>query len=232
MSVVAIITARGGSKRIPKKNIKNFCGKPIIAYSIEVAINSGIFDRVIVSTDDIDIKVIAESYGAEVPFFRSTENSNDTASLVDVTREVLTKVKDIEYFCCILPTSPLIKEEFLLNTFHVFIKEKLGLDFCVPVVEYDYPIQRALIIENDLLEFREDAYIYSRSQDLEKTYHDVGQFYWGNRDSIFKYDSMLKGKVYPFIIPAIYVQDIDNIEDWEVAEFKYKFLKSKDRYEL
>jgi pseudaminic acid cytidylyltransferase len=217
---LAIIPARGGSKRIPKKNIKLFLGKPIIAYSIEVALESGLFDEVMVSTDDKEIANVAEEYGAKVPFFRSGENSTDYASLSDVIEEVKKFYLDINVIfnniCCILPTAPLITVDSLKKAFSILIENK-NIDSVRPVVRYSYPVQRAVRIKDGKIEMVFPENRYTRSQDLEPTFHDSGQYYW------MKFSSGLKGNNrYAFEIPELFAQDIDNESDWRLAELKYK----------
>ena len=180
MSSIAIITARGGSKRIPKKNIKNFCGKPIIAYSIEAALKSKLFDEIMVSTDDLEIAEVAKKYGANVPFMRSEKNSDDYATTADVLCEVLEEYSKLgqqfECICCIYPTAPFITSKRLIESF-LKLKESKA-DMLTPVVKFSYPPQRSFILNNGLLEYKWPQYIRTRSQDLEEFYHDVGQFYF------------------------------------------------------
>jgi len=188
MSSIAIIPARGGSKRIPRKNIKNFLGKPIIAYSIEAALQCGLFDVVMVSTDDKEIADIAEEYGAEVPFLRSRENSNDFAGISEVCIEVISKYwcSDI-YFdcaCCILPTAPFIERKRLIEAAEMLASGRFDCIFTV--VEYSYPIQRSLKMDNGFITMKWPENFYKRSQDLEKTYHDAGQFYLIKRQHSWK----------------------------------------------
>lgn len=176
---IAIITARGGSKRIPQKNIKEFCGKPIIAYSIEAAINSGIFDEVMVSTDSMEIAKIAIKYGAKVPFMRSEANSSDYATTSDVLAEVIDEYRkrgrEFDYMACLYPTAPFITPEKLKNAMEMLIEQD-GL-MAMPVVQFSYPPQRGYIIENDKLNMKYMENAEKRSQDFEKIYHDAGQFY-------------------------------------------------------
>ncbi|MFH1461700.1 MAG: pseudaminic acid cytidylyltransferase [bacterium] len=224
---IAIITARGGSKRIPKKNIKNFCGQPIIKYSIDAALKSGCFSEVMVSTDDQEIANIAESFGAKVPFLRSPQNSNDTATTGDAILEVLNSYKKLntkfEYFCCIYPTAPFITSEKLSNSLNML--KQTNADAVIPVVKYSYPIQRSLKIENNILKMNWPENYKERSQDLEPAYHDSGQFYWMKTESFLEQKTLFAKKTIPFIINEIEIQDIDTIQDWEIAEFKYKYLK-------
>ncbi|WP_044973680.1 pseudaminic acid cytidylyltransferase [Ruminococcus sp. HUN007] len=224
MSTVAIITARGGSKRIPKKNIKEFCGKPIIAYSIEAALNSKVFDEVMVSTDSEEIASIAKQYGASVPFLRSEETSNDYATTADVIAEVLEQYKNtgkaFDNFACIYPTAPFVTGVRLAEA------EKLlkNADGVVSVVRYSFPPQRAFVIRNEKVAYQYPEYEKSRSQDLEPIYHDCGQFYMCSVEAFNKYHSMILPNTKPYIMPEEEVQDIDTMSDWEIAEAKYKVL--------
>jgi N-acylneuraminate cytidylyltransferase len=227
MKNIAIITARGGSKRIPRKNIKDFLGRPIIAYSIEAAITSNLFDEVMVSTDDDEIAEIARQYGAKVPFLRSTENSNDFATTVEVIREVLEqyrqKGKLYKYGCCIYPTAPFVNGELLQKSYHL-LNEK-DYDSVFPVVKYSNPIQRALLVgENGKIAMMHPEYIASRSQDLEKTYYDSGQFYWFNIEKILAQKKLWTSNSGAIELLEHQVQDIDNPIDWKLAELKYKLL--------
>ncbi|MFA6988648.1 MAG: pseudaminic acid cytidylyltransferase [Candidatus Gastranaerophilaceae bacterium] len=230
---IAIITARGGSKRIPRKNILEFCGKPIIAYSIESAINSKIFKEVMVSTDDMEIAKIAKSFGANVPFYRSEKTSNDFATTTDVIEEVLLEYQKIgqnfDFVCCIYPTAPFITDEKLKKSFDL-IKEK-NADSVIPVTKYSYPIQRALKIENGILEMIYPENLDKRSQDLTTAYHDVGQFYWLNVNKFLKTGEFFSKSTVPIEIPESEVQDIDNVEDWKMAEIKYKVMRNKGKDE-
>ncbi len=223
---IAIITARGGSKRIPQKNIKEFCGKPIIAYSIEAAINSGIFDEVMVSTDSMEIAKIAIKYGAKVPFMRSEANSSDYATTSDVLAEVIDEYRkrgrEFDYMACLYPTAPFITPEKLKNAMEMLVEQD-GL-MAMPVVQFSYPPQRGYIIENDKLNMKYMENAEKRSQDFEKIYHDAGQFYlvqmkgyWDNNGRIYR-------GITPIIVDEMEVQDIDNETDWKIAEIKYNFM--------
>ena len=225
MKNLAIITARGGSKRIPRKNIRDFLGKPIIAYSIKAALKSGVFDEVMVSTDDDEIAETAEKYGAKVPFKRSAETSNDTATTTDVILEVLSEYKKrdliFDYACCIYPTAPFISAESLKAGLDKMLSDQTQA--AIPVVRYSYPIQRALEIGADgRLSMVWPEHSRSRSQDLASRYHDAGQFYWFKVSAIKKDMELLKMKASPIVIPETQVQDIDTEEDWALAEMKYK----------
>ena len=228
MSSIAIITARGGSKRIPKKNIKDFCGKPIIAYSIEAALNAGIFDEVMVSTDSEEIKEIAEKYGAVVPFMRSEETSNDYATTNDVLNEVIQKyaLKNISFdtFCCLYPTAPFITTERLIEAYDLI--EKKCADAVIPVVKFNYPPQRAYVTtEEGKIEFQYPKYSLARSQDLRPIYHDTGQFYFYRTSAFMQKKGILCDNTVPIVLSDLEVQDIDYIEDWEIAEIKYKMSR-------
>ncbi|SEP97141.1 pseudaminic acid cytidylyltransferase [Butyrivibrio sp. TB] len=231
MSTLAIITARGGSKRIPRKNIKEFCGKPIIAYSIEAAIGSGIFDEVMVSTDDEEISKIALSYGAKVPFLRSQEQSGDYATTSDVLLEVLDEYEKIgqsfDIGCCIYPTAPFITSDKLKEA-GIKFKES-DADSLIPVVPFSYPPQRCFVIRENMLSFKYPEYLNTRSQDLEKEYHDAGQFYFFRTKNFKESGNLLLGKVFPMVIDEMEVQDIDNLTDWQIAELKYKLMIDKTR---
>ena len=225
MSTVAIITARGGSKRIPKKNIKEFCGKPIIAYSIEAALNSDVFDEVMVSTDSEEIAEIAKKYGAKVPFLRSDDNSNDFATTSDVIVEVLEKYaeagQNVTKACCIYPTAPFVTAEKLKSGMHMLDG---NTDTVIPVVAFSYPPQRGMIIEDSLRALREPQYARTRSQDLEPMYHDCGQFYCFDVNSFMKTRNLLAGRIRPLVCSEMEVQDIDTMTDWKLAEVKYKMM--------
>jgi N-acylneuraminate cytidylyltransferase len=232
MSSIAIITARGGSKRIPRKNIKDFFGQPIIAYSIKAARDADCFDEIMVSTDDHEIAEIAQKYGADVPFFRSPETSTDYATTLQVTQEVIgTYGKNGKYFdygCCIYPTAPFINPQKLNHGMKTLIEG--NYDAATPVVAFSYPVQRALCIREEKLTMMHPEHANSRSQDLEKAYHDIGQYYCFKTAKLFEITTFLSGNVYPIITPASEVQDIDTEEDWKTAEIKYKILNSNSAF--
>ncbi len=227
MSNIAIIPARGGSKRIPGKNIKNFCGKPIIAYSIEAALSSNLFDEVMISTDDDEIAAIAKKWGAKVPFMRSAKNANDHATTMDVLKEVLQEYfklnKEFLYGCCIYPTAPFVNDSLLHEAYKKLIKH--DFDSVFPIVKYSYPIWRSLKIKNDKAEMWWPENLNKRSQDLLPAYHDAGQFYWFNIKRIFKSDSLFTINTGVIILDEMQVQDIDNLQDWQLAEIKYQYLQ-------
>ncbi len=222
---LCIIPARGGSKRIPQKNIKDFLGKPIIAYSIEVALQSNLFDRVMVSTDDEEISSIAKQYGAEVPFLRSSQNAGDYATTVDVVKEVLDsykkRAKEFENICVLYPTAPFVTTKRLNEGF-----DKLGSNqACIPVVAFDYPVWRALKLKDEKLSYQWSEYEKSRSQDLEPLYHDAGQWYWIKSKAIK--ESLVPDKTASILLDNLEVQDIDVVADWKMAELKYRLLQDE-----
>ncbi len=223
---IAIITARGGSKRIPKKNIKDFCGKPIIAYSIEAAISSKLFDEVMVSTDSEEIAEIAKKYGASVPFMRSAETSNDYATTNDVLIEVFNEYEkrgqEFDIAVCIYPTAPFVTADKLKRA--IDMVEKDGADAVTPVVQFSFPPQRAFIIRDNALEYQYPENASARSQDLEPIYHDCGQFYVMKPKNVM--DGIIIKKTTPIVMPESEVQDIDTVEDWKIAEMKYQIMVS------
>ena len=227
MRNIAIIPARGGSKRIPRKNIRDFLGKPIIAYSIEVALKSNLFKEVMVSTDDEEIAKIARKYGATVPFMRSIENANDFATIVDVLIEVVNQYKETgvcyENICCVLPTTPLTSAKKINDAYSKFISE--NFDSVLPVVEFSYPIFRALEFDNfNRLKMIWPEYLKSRSNDLKLVFHDSGSCYWVKTDALIAEKSLFCKKGSAIILPDTEVQDIDDETHWKLAEIKYKFL--------
>lgn len=229
MKTIAIITARGGSKRIPKKNIKEFLGKPIIAYSIEAALASGIFDEVMVSTDSEEIAEVARRFGASVPFMRSDKTSDDYATTTDVLLEVLGEYKkrgmSFDYMACLYPTNPFISEDKLKSAMDLISKGDCAE--VLPVVAFSYPPQRGYVFNDDeSIRYKWEEFKDSRSQDLEKIYHDAGQFYFYNVPMYIE-NRGVKGIVKPIICTEIEVQDIDNEEDWELAELKVEFLRRR-----
>jgi len=229
MKTLAIITARGGSKRIPRKNIKEFCGRPIMAYSVEAAVASNVFDTVMVSTEDEEIAQIGKKYGAEIPFYRSEKTAGDFANTNDVIDEVIEEYeKRGEYFdiiACIYPTAPFITAKRLNDAVTELIKN--DGDSLIPVVNFSFPPQRGMEIKDGALSLVYPEYRDSRSQDLTPHYHDVGQFYIFKTESYKKNRRIMAGKMIPFILSEMEVQDIDNPVDWQLAELKYKLLHEK-----
>lgn len=231
MSVLAIIPARGGSKRIPKKNIKDFLGKPIIAYSIEAALESNIFDEVMVSTDSSEIANVSRLYNASVPFVRSKQNSSDFATTEDVLIEVIEQYKQCGRFfdvvCCIYSTAPFVTSKKLIDAYNLLIQNSEA-DSVIPVVRYSFPPQRAMISRGGFVEYHYPEFSKTRSQDLEPIYHDCGQFYFCKTDSLLKYRDLICPKSLAFELSDEEVQDIDNISDWNIAQIKYQ-LMNKER---
>ncbi len=230
MDNIAIITARGGSKRIPKKNIREFCGRPIIEYSIRAALESKLFDEVMVSTDSEEIAEISKQCGASVPFFRSAQNSNDYAITADVINEVIIEYeklgKRFDTLCCIYPTAPFVTAKKLSDAYNEM--KKNNADSAMTVVRYGFPPQRAVVIRNGKIEFQYPEYYRTRSQDLEPIYHDCGQFYFCNVDAFKKYKTMITPNCVPFVVSEEEVQDIDNISDWNIAEMKYNASRKRE----
>lgn len=223
MRNIAIIPARGGSKRIPRKNIKDFLGKPIIAYSIEAAIQSNLFEEIMVSTDDEEIAEVAERFGAKVPFMRSAETANDFASTNDVLEEVIANYEKqnivFENMCCIYATAPLIQSNKIIEAYHRLVSSEFSMVY--PVVPFSYPIWRCLDMdENGALKRHWSEFENSRSQDLPVEYHDTGTFYW------YKIEEWKSGSknIGGIVVAETAVQDIDNESDWLLAEMKYRLM--------
>jgi N-acylneuraminate cytidylyltransferase len=227
---VAIIPARGGSKRIPRKNIKDFHGKPLIAYSIEAAINSGCFDHIIVSTDDLEIAEVAKKYGAEVPFLRPDNVSDDYATTMDVIKHAISELKltDEDQLCCLYATAPFVQMEDLIKASSLLGVK--NVDYVFSATEFSFPIQRAIKINEDgLCDMFQSEHENTRSQDLEKAYHDAGQFYFGyvsafKQNKPFFHSSLSM----PFLLPTYRVQDIDTLEDWKRAELLFEVLMQEN----
>lgn len=223
---IAIITARGGSKRIPHKNIKEFCGKPIMEYSIRAALDAGIFDEVMVSTDDAHIAHIAKSAGANVPFMRSEKTANDYATTADVIREVLKEYQkmgqEFSYACCIYPTAPFVTAEKLKNAMEMLRIEKR--DSVMPVTAFSFPPLRGMVMNEEKLSYKWEEFAMARSQDLEEIYHDCGQFYAFDVARFLETGKLVTDNTGGIIVPELEVQDIDNEADWKLAEMKYRLL--------
>ena len=224
MNNVAIIPARGGSKRILRKNIRAFLKKPIINYSIEAAIGSGVFQEVMVSTDDIEIAEVARKAGANVPFMRSEATSGDFSTTIAVIKEVLhcyTKAGlAFDNFCVLFPTAPFVTAQKLRSAYEQLTSS--GADSVIPVSEFTYPIFRSFKIENSLVQYNWPEYATSRSQDLVASYHDCGQFLMMRISKFLEKDKVITDFTVPIIIPSSEAQDIDNEDDWNLAELKYK----------
>ena len=230
MSTVAIITARGGSKRIPKKNIRPFCGKPIIAYSIAAALACDVIDEVMVSTDSEEIAAIAREYGANVPFLRSAAASSDTATTADVLEEVLTEYekrgRHFDRFACIYPTAPFVTARKLTDAAAAL--DASQADGILTVVRYSYPPQRAFSIREGRVALLHPEYEKTRTQDLEPVYHDCGQFYLCSSEKLLTLHRVYLPYMLPFIIPEEESQDIDTLSDWAVAEAKFTAMRQRE----
>lgn len=229
MKRLAIIPARGGSKRIPLKNIKLFNGRPIIAYSIEAALSSGLFSEVMVSTDDKQIAEVALAHHAIVPFFRSPENSNDYAGTSEVLCEVLRHYqnKKIEFSeaCCIYPTAPFVTASLLTETNSIFSKG--NYDTLFPIMKFSYPVQRSLWKNSSGgIEMVWPENYSKRSQDLPPFYHDAGQFYWFKVSYMLSEKKLFSLNSYGQEIDELHGQDIDSLSDWKLAELKFNMLSS------
>jgi len=224
---IAIIPARGGSKRIPRKNIKQFLGKPIMAYSINAALESGLFDTVMVSTDDEEIKDIALEYGADVPFLRSEKNSDDFATTVDVLLEVLSKYEQSgDKFIqgtCLYPTAPFVNKDLIIESYKLLTSS--SADTVLPITVFSYPIDRALELKTDNgVKFIKEENSFQRSQDLKEFYHDAGQFYTFDTKVLRDKKSLFTDNSYAIVLSNLQVQDIDNLDDWQLAELKFQAL--------
>jgi len=228
---IAIIPARGGSKRIPRKNIKLFHGKPMIAWSIQAALESDCFDRIICSTDDEEIARIARKFGAETPFLRPAYLSDDYTATIPVIAHAIkylqNEVKQVDLACCIYATAPFIKPEDIKFSLEQIKRE--NVDYCFSVTSYPFPIQRAIrVIEKNRCEMFQSEMFNRRSQDLEDAYHDAGQFYWGNAHAWTEGRQIFSKKSIPYILPRDQVQDIDTMEDWKRAELMFEITHKKN----
>ncbi len=227
MSNVAIITARGGSKRIPRKNIRPFLGKPIIAYVIDAASQSGLFNEVMVSTDDAEIADIARQYGASVPFFRSAETADDFATTADVLTEVIARYEQqgqvFDYACCLYPTAPFITSDLLNRAFSTLIEKQF--DTVYPVQPFSFPTQRAVLLRDSKVQWFQPEHALTRSQDLEPAYHDAGQFYFFNVATFRQSHRLITDNSGGIVISELDAHDIDTEVDWAVAEMKYRMKK-------
>ena len=228
---LAVIPARGGSKRIPRKNIKDFCGLPMIAWSIQTAIRSGCFDRILVSTDDSEIASIAREYGAETPFIRPAELADDFSGTIPVVAHAIewhnqnaSAVNDV---CCIYPTAPFVTADDLQCGYELL--HAGDFDYAFAVTSYPFPIQRAIrITPTQQVEMFQPEYFQSRSQDLEEAWHDAGQFYWGKAAAWLSQIPIFSSRATPVKLPRHRVQDIDTHEDWERAEWLFKAMRKAD----
>lgn len=226
---IAVIPARGGSKRIPRKNVKDFCGKPMLAYSIEAALVSECFDRVIVSTDDEEIATVAQAYGAEVPFMRPAQLSDDHTGTIPVikhaTEWLMAQGLAPDLVCCLYATAPFVTAEYLQQGLQQM--QQTDAAYAFTVTSYAFPIQRAIKIDEQqrMQMFNPDAF-NTRSQDLEEAWHDAGQFYWGKVASWLAEMTIFGEASSPIILPRHRVQDIDTSEDWDRAEWLFRALQS------
>jgi len=227
MNNIAIITARGGSKRIPKKNIKSFFGKPMVVYAIEACRQSAVFSEVMVSTDCAEIAEIAKRYGAKVPFMRSAKTSDDFAGTYEVLEEVLSEYKksgqNFDYICCVYPCVPFLKSQTLKTACEKMVA--MNMDALIPVCPYPVPIEWAMRIENGLLKPHDRAAQMIRSQDLTSKYYDAGMFYFIKNDILSAGKTLIPEKTFGYVMPVRECQDIDTQEDWESAEIKYRILQ-------
>ncbi|UPR52329.1 pseudaminic acid cytidylyltransferase [Vibrio cyclitrophicus] len=224
---IAIIPARGGSKRIPRKNIKAFHGKPMIAYSIEAAVTSGCFDKVIVSTDDTEIAEVAKKYGAEVPFLRPVDISDDYATTMDVMEHAIRWCKsegwNVEAVCCLYATAPFVLPEDLQKGYELV--RDASVQFAFSATSFPFPIQRAIKLDEQAsVSMFSPENEQVRSQDLEEAYHDAGQFYWGQTSAFLNKLSIFSPHSKAVLLPRCRVQDIDTPEDWELAEKLFSIL--------
>lgn len=225
---VAIIPARGGSKRIPRKNIKEFFGKPMIAWTIDAALKSNCFDRVIVSTDDQEIANIAKDCGAEVPFIRPAELSDDHAGTIPVIKQAIQWLNKYSQppslVCCLYATAPFIRPSDIIKGLEQLEQSKASYAFAI--TSYAFPIQRAIkITDTENIEMFIPEHFQTRSQDLEEAYHDAGQFYWGTATAWLSEEVIFGPNSTPVILPRYRVQDIDTPEDWDRAEWLFKAMQ-------
>lgn len=227
---LAIIPARGGSKRIPRKNIKLFCAKPMIAWSIEAALQSGCFDQVIVSTDDEEIADVARCHGATVPFMRPTELSDDYTGTIPVIRHAIEWVnaqgQSVEQACCLYATAPFVSPDDIRRGLNILLDT--CSDYAFSVTSYAFPIQRAIRLNAEgRVEMFNPEHFNTRSQDLEEAFHDAGQFYWGKADAWLQGRMIFSPASGPVALPRHRVQDIDTPEDWVRAEWLFKAMQAE-----
>jgi len=221
---LAVIPARGGSKRIPRKNVRDFCGSPIIAYSIKACIESDLFDEIVVSTDSEEIAAVAKEYGATVPFMRPENLADDFTGTNSVVKHAIEwfaqKPGSIDHVCCVYATAPFIQAKYLIEGYEKLIGS--GSTFAFSVTSFPFPVQRAIRIKAGTVEAMYPEYIYRRSQDIEEAFHDAGQFYWGTVDGFIDDMDLFSSISVPIRLPRQLVQDIDTVEDWQRAELMYK----------
>jgi len=226
---IAIIPARGGSKRIPRKNLKSFCGRPIIGYTISAALESGVFDRIIVTTDDKEIANVARGLGAEVPFVRPAELSNDNATTVPVIAHAIAWASEnwspVEYACCIYATAPFVSANDIREAYQRLVDDRVT-GYVFSATSFPFPIQRAFrITSSGHCSMFQPQHYNTRSQDLEEAFQDAGQFYWGSAQSYLSAKFFFSDDSKPFIIPRYRVQDIDTLQDWTRAEIMWRVLQ-------
>ncbi len=230
MANIAIIPARGGSKRILRKNIRPFLGKPIIAYVIEAARQSGLFDVVMVSTEDAEIADIARQCGADVPFFRTAENASDFATTAQVLAEVLAQFiqqgQSFEYACCLYPTAPFVRANLLSEAYKTLTTNHF--DTVYPIQRFGFPVQRAVRLLNKRVGWLQPEYALTRSQDLEPAYHDAGQFYFFNVATFRQTHRLITDNTGGLVISEMQAHDIDTEVDWQLAELKYQLNVTRD----
>lgn len=226
---IAVITARGGSKRIPGKNIRSFCGKPILVYSIEAAQEAEIFDEIMVSTEDSEIAELAEYYGAKIPFLRSKENAGDYAATADVLTEVLNRYQQcgrkFQYGCCIYPTAPFVTGKKLRSAMELL--EQGETESVIPVTAFSFPPLRGMYVENGTAKYAFPGYEKKRSQDIPVMYHDCGQFYCFRVEEFLKHGALVTERTKALVTPELEVQDIDNEQDWKLAEMKFQLMRKE-----
>lgn len=231
MSTIAIIPARGGSKRIPRKNIRSFLGRPILAYSIDAARQSGLFTEVMVSTDDPEIADVARHYGASVPFLRQPQTATDVATTADVLTEVLNQYAgqrtSFRHACCLYPTAPFVTADLLKEAFSLLTETPF--DTVYPIQPFSFPVQRAVVLRNGRVQWLQPEHALTRSQDLEPAYHDAGQFYFFDVAAFQANKHLITNNSGGLIIPEMAAHDIDTEADWQVAEFKYRLLHQLPR---
>ena len=225
---LCVIPARGGSKRIPHKNIKIFCGQAMIGYSIKAALDSKCFDQVIVSTDDDEIAEVAKSFGASIPFFRPESLANDYAGTIPVIKHAIEWFDDQNQLpsevCCLYATAPFVQADAIRKAYKKMMQEQV--DYCFTVTSFASPIQRAIkVTAENRIEMLYPENLETRSQDLEEAYHDAGQFYWGKAESFRQQKPLFSKGATPYILPRHLVQDVDTLEDWRRAELMYQVLK-------
>ena len=225
---LCVIPARGGSKRIPRKNIKSFCGQVMIGYSIKAALDSQCFDQVIVSTDDAEIAEVAKSFGASVPFLRPEFLANDYAGTIPVIKHAIEWFDDQNQLpsevCCLYATAPFVQADAIRRAYKKMMQDQV--DYCFTVTSFASPIQRAIkVTAENRIEMLHPENLETRSQDLEESYHDAGQFYWGKAESFRQQKPLFSKGATPYILPRHLVQDVDTLEDWRRAELMYQVLK-------